>query len=114
MKIEQVREALERLGRWRAVFAGWQLGTRADTDPECQAVRDHREVTMMLRAEVNALTQVLTRKGVFTAEEYTEQIGDEAEHLCHEYEKRWPGARATDIGMEFNARAATWLSKFPY
>lgn len=49
-------DALNRLAKWRTVFAGWQLGTRARGDPESDAVRDHREATIMLRAEVNALT----------------------------------------------------------
>ena len=39
-------EACNRLTKWRSVFAGWQLGTRAKGDPECDAVRDHREVTI--------------------------------------------------------------------
>lgn len=50
----ETRRRLEKLGKWRSLFAGWQLGTRLDNDPECQAVRDHREVTMLLRTEVNA------------------------------------------------------------
>src|SRR5438067_1656730 len=39
--------ALNRLTKWRSVFCGWQLGTRSSTDPEAQAVRDHREATML-------------------------------------------------------------------
>lgn len=93
---------LERLGKWRSVFAGWQLGTRPDTDPECRAVRDHREVTMMLRAEVNALTAKLIEKGVFTAEEYAAQLQEEARFLCESYERQFPGFKATDSGMEIN------------
>lgn len=31
---------LQRLGKWRTVFASWQLGTRSKNDPEAQAVRD--------------------------------------------------------------------------
>lgn len=65
---------LNRLCKWRSILAGWQLGTRADTDPECQAVRDHREVTLLLRAEVNALTQLLVCGGVFTEEEHYRQV----------------------------------------
>jgi len=72
---------LQILGKWRSLFAGWQLGTRSTTDPECQAVKDHREVTILLRAEVNALTGLLIEKGVFTGEEFDIQLGDEAKAL---------------------------------
>ena len=51
--------ALNRLCKWRAIFAGWQLGTRAKGDPESDAVRDHREVTILLRAEASAMTGLL-------------------------------------------------------
>ena len=91
---------IERLGKWRTVFAGWQLGTRAKGDPECDAVRDHREVTMMLRAEVNALTGILAEKGIFTAEDFTNRMHDECRYLCNEYERRFPGCKATDYGLE--------------
>lgn len=97
---------MERLGKWRTVFAGWQLGTRAKGDPESDAVRDHRELSMALRADVNALTGILIRKGVFTAEEYTAQLQEEAKHLCEEYERRFPGFKATDYGLEMNLQIA--------
>lgn len=98
--------AVQRLAKWRAVFAGWQLGTRAKGDPECDAVRDHREVTILLRAEVNALTGMLIKKGVFTAEEFTAQLEEEAEHLSAQYARRFPGFKATDIGMDMNIALA--------
>jgi hypothetical protein len=91
--------ALNRLCKWRAILAGWQLGTRPKGDPECDAVRDHREVTLLLRAEVNSLGQLLISKGVFTAAEFDVQCGVEAEHLMRGYEKVFPGAKAVDDGM---------------
>jgi hypothetical protein len=97
---------IERLGKWRTVFAGWQLGTRPKGEPEGDAVRDHRELSMALRAEVSALTQLLIAKGVFTAREYTDQVQDEAQHLCRAYEQKFPGFKATDYGMEINAEIA--------
>ncbi len=81
------------------MFAGWQLGTRADTDPECQAVRDHREVTMLLRVEVNALTSLLIEKGFFTAQEFSAAVGYEAELLDKAYEKRFPGLSTSQHGV---------------
>ncbi|SRR5579883_504325 len=97
---------MNRLAKWRSVFAGWQLGTRTDTDSECQAVRDHREVTMILRAEVNALVVLLIQKGVFTEAEYRGQIQEEARYLCEAYEKRFPGFKAADVGMNIDPQIA--------
>lgn len=95
-------DTLNRLTKWRSVFAGWQLGTRLDTDPECQAVRDHRDLTMLLRVEVSALVNLLMEEGAFTASEYAEQLRLEAEILMRAYEQKFPGARATDEGMTFD------------
>lgn len=103
------RAALERLTKWRAVFAGWQLGTRASSDPECQAVRDHREVTILLRAEVNTLTALLLRAGVFTSEELERALEQEAEQLNADYARRFPGMTATDSGITYDARAAATM-----
>lgn len=105
--------ALNRLAKWRTVFAGWQLGTRSMSDPEAQAVRDHREVTMLMRAELNALVGLLVEKGVFSIQEFTERLDSEAEYLSKQYEQKFPGAKATDIGMDldlavFSKTAAGW------
>jgi hypothetical protein len=62
---------LNRLAKWRTVFAGWQLGTRAKGDPESDAVRDHREATILQRAELTALTSLLIKKQIITAAEFT-------------------------------------------
>lgn len=93
---------IQRLGRWRTVFAGWQLGTRSKDDPECQAVRDHRELTMMLRAEVNAMAMLLIENRIFSAKEWDKQVQKECQLLCEGYEKRFPGFKATDEGLEID------------
>lgn len=102
---ERADRAVQRLAKWRSLFAGWQLGTRPKGDPECDAVRDHREVTILLRAEVTALTGLLIRKGLFTAEEFTEALGEEALQLEADYQRRFPGVQATDDGLNFDPRA---------
>lgn len=102
---EKTMAALERLTKWRAIFAGWQLGTRLADDPESQAVRDHREVTMLLRAENSALVALLIEKGVFTGQEWTAQVGVEAEALSKAYEGKFPGMKANDSGMTIDHRA---------
>lgn len=93
--------ALNRLAKWRSVFAAWQLGTRSDKDGECRAVKDHREVTILLRAEVSALTGLLEEKGVFTRVEFTDALLAEAKKLDADYSKRFPGMKSTDMGIAY-------------
>ncbi len=97
---------LNRLCKWRSVFAGWQLGTRLDTDAESRAVRDHREVTMLMRVELNALTACLAEAGLITARDFTEQVIIEAEELEARFEAKFPGFTATDVGMNIDLRRA--------
>ncbi len=102
--------ACNKLTKWRSVFAGWQLGTRPKGDPECDAVRDHREVTILLRAEVSALAKILLDKGVMTEADFQHGIIEEAELLNKDYEKKFPGMKATDIGIDIDiSRASPWL-----
>ena len=96
---------LNRLAKWRSVFAGWQLGTRLADDPECQAVRDHREATLLQQLGTEAITTLLIRKGIFTAEELTKVLHEEAALKCSLLEVRFPGFRSTDAGMEMDRRA---------
>lgn len=104
--IDKAVRALNRLARWRTVFASWQLGTRSDTDGECEAVKDHREATMLLRAEVSALVALLMNKGLFTRVDFTEQLGKEAELLMRAYEKHFPGFRTDDDGVVLDVPVA--------
>jgi hypothetical protein len=96
--------AMNRLCKWRGIFAGWQLGTRPKGDPESDAVRDHREVTIILRAEMSALAVLLLRKGVITEAEWTAALEREANDLSADYARRFPGATATDDGLSLDLR----------
>lgn len=98
--------ALFRLARWKTVFAGWQLGTRPLGDPESDAVRDHREATLMLRVEASALAQLLIDKGVFTKEEWCDALETEANNLNDALEIRFPGFSAIADGLAINAEQA--------
>ncbi len=99
-------DALNRLCKWRTIFTGWQLGTRPKGDPEGDAVRDHRELTILLRAEVSALVVLLIEKKVFTQGEYLKALDAEAELLSKSYERKFPGFKARDFGMEVNPAIA--------
>jgi len=96
---ERLRSALEKLTKWRTVFAGWQLGTRTSDDPESQAVRDHREVTMLMRVELNAVAKLLLDKGVITVAEWQAAVLEEALALDKSFEERFPGFESTEYGM---------------
>lgn len=98
-------QSLNRLGKWRTFFAGWQLGTRPIGDPESDAVRDHREATLILRTELSALVELAFRKNLFTMEEWDEEIIKQAEDLMRLLEHSYPGVRATDDGLQIDARA---------
>lgn len=101
--------ALNIVAKWRVLFTGWQLGTRPKGDPEGDAVRDHRELSILLRVEVNALTGLLIEKGVFTAAEYESALEHQANLLSKDYEHRFPGVTAHEDGLTFDKRALSWM-----
>jgi hypothetical protein len=103
--------ALNRLIHWKTVLTGWQLGSRPLGDPESDAVRHHRELSLLLRAEVNALTGMLIKAGVFTAEEFDAALEEEAELLSADYARRFPGFVATDEGLEIDPLVAMETTK---
>ena len=96
------RAALERVAKWRTLLAGWQLGTRPKGEPESDAVRDHREATIMLRVEVTALVGLLLKKGIITIEEYDAALELEADELSKAFSRKFRGVTATDAGLSIN------------
>lgn len=106
---DDAMEALNVLAKWRVLFTGWQLGTRPKGDPEGDAVRDHRELSLMLRCELSALTGLLLDKGVFTSEEWHAAIAKEARQLNSDYERRFPGVTASMEGLTFTKAVLPWM-----
>jgi len=106
---EHTMKALNIVTKWRVLFTGWQLGTRLKGDPEGDAVRDHRELSILLRCEVTALTGLLLEKGVFTAEEFDAALGREAEALNKDYERKFPGVTADEDGLRMDKRVLPWM-----
>jgi len=80
-------------------------------DPECQAVRDHREVTILLRAEQSAFLMLLLEKGVFTQEEFQAAMIKEAGLLSKDYEQKFPGMKAHDHGIDYDVKVAAQTMK---
>jgi hypothetical protein len=100
--MNDMQRALNRLAKWRNLLAGWQLGTRATGDPECDAVRDIRELLLILRAEQSAIANLLMRKGVITEAEWCTTVENEANLLSDSMALRFPGFQATDVGLEMH------------
>lgn len=108
---QKLAQSLNRLAKWRTILAGWQLGTREQSDPESEAVRDHREATLFQRAELSAVSNLLIEKGVFTEEELQEAITVEAELLSQMLSDKFPGFTANDHGMTIDAKLAAQTTK---
>lgn len=106
---QRTMNALNILAKWRTLFVGWQLGTRPKGDPEGDAVRDHREVTILLRAEMSALTGLLIEKGAFTLDEWHAALESEANQLNADYERKFPGVTASLDGLTIDKRALPWM-----
>lgn len=104
---KQLQDACNKFTKWRTVFAAWQLGTRAKEDPECEAVRDHRELSMLMRAEISALTALLLEHKVCTQEQLQMAILTEVQMLDRAYQKRFPGFQSRDYGIEMNIALAS-------
>ena len=102
-------DAMNVLAKWRVLFTGWQLGTREKGDPEGDAVRDHREATILLRAEMTALSSLLINKGLITPDEWAAAMEREAHELSADYEKRFPGVTASATGLQIDKRALAWM-----
>lgn len=102
--------AVHILSRWRTLFAGWQLGTRPDTDAEAAAVRDHREATLLHRAELSALTTLLLDKATFTQHEFLAAMEREATLLNMALADQFPGVTARMDGLHMEPKTVTkWM-----
>lgn len=106
---QRTMKALNVLAKWRVLFTGWQLGTRPKGDPEGDAVRDHREVTILLRAEMSALTGLLVEKEIITQDEWLAALEREATVLNADYERRFPGVTASLDGLTLDKRTLPWM-----
>lgn len=108
---QQARASLEILGKWRTLLTGWQLGTRPKGDAEGDAVRDHREATLLLRAEVSALTECLLESGVVTEEAYYRKLADTARTYSDALAARFPGFTAHRDGLHMDVTKAAETMK---
>lgn len=99
-------QATQRLCKWRSVFIGWMLGTVPEGTPGLKAHKDRVDAQLMHRVEINALTALLIKKGVFSTEEFMAQIVEECGYKQRELEELFPGYKATDIGISVEPATA--------
>ncbi len=112
-KQNAMMSALNRLCKWRSILAGWQMGTRSNTDESMKALKDHREVSLIMRAECSAFTMLLIKKGVFTEDEWNDQMLIEARQLNASLERRFPGIRSSDVGIVLTNEAVETMKNWP-
>ena len=106
--------ALNKLCKWRSVFTGWQLGTRAMNDPECAAVRDQADARLVMRAELTGLTALLISKGLITETDFGAAVTEEAMHLDASLERQFPGFSTTEVGLTMTAEAAETMKRLRF
>jgi hypothetical protein len=105
--------ALNQLCKWRTVLAGWHRGTAALTDsggvptPGVPAMRDLMDKWLIMRAETNAMMQIMLKKKIVTPQEIDDQIEIEARLLDEQMAKVFPGFRSSPHGITiYDARLA--------
>lgn len=106
-----MRAALEKLAKWRKFFASWQVGTVPAGDGRYKAVADHRELSILMRAEMSAVTGLLVRKGIFTQEQFADALERAAKQLDHDYEESYPGWRSLPDGLSMKLPEAAETMK---
>ena len=104
-------QALNRLCKWRSVFAGWQLGTQwingdAARMKGLAAIRDAADARLVMRVEMNALLGLLIKKGIITKGEWDRALCLEAEVYATDLEGMFPGFKATDMGLDIDIAKA--------
>jgi hypothetical protein len=95
----RLRAAMEKLGKWRGLYAGWWFGTRRLDEAQARAARDNFDRTIMLRCEVNAFTALCLQKGLWSVGEWQQQLLEEIERMDAALEEKWPGFRTDSTGL---------------
>lgn len=105
-------DPINKLCKWRSVLAGWHTGSRMLLDPTgqptpgTQAMRDLMDKWLIMRVDNSAMAAILIKKGICTAEEFTEQVYEEATILDKALETIFPGFKSTDSGMSIDIKVA--------
>lgn len=104
-ELEERRDSiLNRLCKWRSVFAGWKFGTADNKSGPVRCFRDQMDDRLVSRVELSAIAQLLIDKGVFTNEEFVDQLEIEANAMHGFLENKFEGARATSQGIAMDTQ----------
>lgn len=98
--------ALNKVAKWRSVFASWLLGTRPANDHEVAYHRDLRELVILLRVETSALSGLLLERGIVTPEQLALAFTAEADNLDKLFEAKFPGMTTSAAGVHMTMPAA--------
>jgi hypothetical protein len=101
----QYSKLLAKVMNWKAIFSQWQLGTRDDVNGENRALQDHRGSMLKTQIEVGGLIELLIEKHIIRREDLLEEQIEVASRLNQSLEAKFPGAMATDDGMEIQPEA---------
>lgn len=101
-----------KVAKWRTVLAGRLIGTSVD-DPRAKGYKDLCEKLILYRADLNALTALLIKKGVFTQVEFTEQNIEEMVALDEAYEQQFPGFKTSQEGLIIGPEAKETTRGWP-
>lgn len=97
--IEALERAMRRARQVGRLTVGRIFGTTPNTDGRYLAIMDLEERAIFCRAEVNAITAILMKKGLFTKDEFDEQLVDELNYLAKLYADKFPEVEFTEIGI---------------
>lgn len=95
-------KALNKLAKWRTVFASRIMGTQTTEHVPTKALKEIVEGQLIMRAELNALLRHLTVNKMITNEQWLEAVKDEAITLDKLMEIRFPGITTSDQGVHFD------------
>lgn len=101
----QYAKLLAKVTKWKLIFSQWQIGTRDDVNGENRAIQDHRENAIKTQIELGGLIELLIEKHIIRREDLLEEQIEVASRLNQSLEAKFPGARATDDGMEIQPEA---------
>lgn len=90
-----------RLRQYARYSLGRILGTVPITSGRYKYHIDHQERSLFMRADLNALTGLLVKKGVFTEQEWNEAWTKEAEQYCEDLARQWPEIQVAHNGRSF-------------
>jgi hypothetical protein len=91
---------MKRVVHWKEVLATWQLGTRDANNGTYQALQDLHENLIRKQVQLDAVTEILVCRGIFSPEDLLEKQIELAVRLDQNMETKFPGVKTTDSGLD--------------